>query len=81
MYTDAKKLYLIQEVLKVTNEATLMELEAIIARSKDKVEKKPSIYDFVGILTKEEANEMKKVIEETSETIQADDWKYGRQVN
>lgn len=75
MYTDAKKLYLIQEVLQVTNEATLMELEAIIAKSKNKSESKPNIYDFVGILTKEETNEIKKVIEETSENIQADDWK------
>ncbi len=77
MYTEARKIHLIEEVLKVTNEATLIELETVIKKSKKKSdkEKKPSIYDFVGILTKKEANEMRKAIEETSETINPDDWK------
>ena len=76
MFTEARKIHLIEEVLKVTNEATLVELETIIKKSKkaDK-EKKPNIYDFVGILTKKEANEMRKVIGETCETINPDDWK------
>ncbi|WP_315814212.1 hypothetical protein [Paraflavitalea speifideaquila] len=54
MYSEARKIHLIEEVLKVTNEAILIELETVIKRSKKKAEKekKPSIYDFVGILTK-----------------------------
>jgi hypothetical protein len=77
MYIEARKIHLIEEVLKVTNEATLIELETVIEKSKKKTEKekKPSIYDFVGILTKKEANDMRKVIEETCETINPDDWK------
>ena len=77
MYTEARKIHLIEEVLKVTNEAVLVELETVIKKSKKKTEKekKPSIYDFVGILTRKEANEMRKAIEETSETINPDDWK------
>jgi hypothetical protein len=37
--------------------------------------KELSIYDFVGILSKKESNEMRKAIEETCETINPDDWK------
>lgn len=77
MYSEARKIHLIEEVLKVTNEATLIALETVIKKSKKKTgkEKKPSIYDFVGILTKKEAGEMRKAIEETCETINPDDWK------
>ena len=77
MYTEARKIHLIEEVLKVTDEAILIELESVIKKSKKKneKEKKPSIYDFVGILTKKEANNMRKAIEETCETINPDDWK------
>lgn len=77
MYTEARKIHLIEEVLKVKNEAILIELESVIEKSKKRAEKekKPSIYDFVGILTKKEANEMRKAIEETSEIINPEDWK------
>ena len=77
MFNEARKIHLIEEVLKVTNDAILIELEAVIKKSKKKAEKekKSSIYDFVGILTKKEANEMRKAIEETCETINPDDWK------
>jgi hypothetical protein len=52
-------------------------LESVIKKSKKKAEKekKSSIYDFVGILTKKEANEMRKAIGDTCETINPDDWK------
>ncbi len=78
MYTEARKIHLIEAVLKVSNEAILVELETVLKKSKPKKEKekkKPSIYDFVGILTKKESNEMRKAIEETCETINPDDWK------
>jgi hypothetical protein len=77
MYTEARKIHLIEEVLKVTNEDILIELESVIKKSKKKAEKekKSSIYDFVGILTKKEANEMRKAIGDTCETINPDDWK------
>lgn len=77
MYTEARKIHLIEEVLKVKNEAILIELESVIEKSKKKVgkEKKQSIYDFVGILTKKEASEMRKAIEETTEVINPEDWK------
>lgn len=78
MYAEARKIHLIEEVLKVTSEATLSELETVLEKSKKKVtakEKKPSIYDFVGILTSKEADEMRSTIEATGEQIHPDDWK------
>jgi hypothetical protein len=77
MFTEARKIHLLEEVLKTTNENTLVEIEKVLKVSKKKVvkTKKPSIYDFVGILTKKEANGMRKAIEETCEIINPDDWK------
>ena len=78
MYTEARKIHLLEEVLKVTNEETLKELEVVLRKSGKKMaaqKKKASIYDFLGILTKKESKEMRKAIEETSEKINLDDWK------
>lgn len=77
MYSEARKIHLLEEVLKEKNEAILIEIESVLKKSKKSTEKekKPSIYDFVGILTKKEANDMRKAIEETCETINPDDWK------
>ena len=78
MYSEARKIDLLQKVLKVTNEDTLIELENVIEKSKKSArrpKKKPSIYDFMGTFTKEEANEMKRVIEITCGTVNPDDWK------
>lgn len=77
MYSEARKIHLLEEVLKEKDEAVLIELETVLEKARKKAveEKKPSIYDFVGIITKEEADEMKKAIEETCEIIHPDDWK------
>ncbi len=76
--TDTRKISLIEEVLKVDDDDTLKALESVLKKAhKSGIHKKNkhSIYDFVGILTKEEAHAMKAVIEETCETIHPDDWK------
>jgi hypothetical protein len=78
MYIESRKIHLIEEMLKVNNEATLRELEGVLKKSGKKTpggKKKRSIYDFVGILSKKESGEMRKAIEETCETISTDDWK------
>lgn len=78
MFTEARKIQLIEEVLKVKNDATLVEIESVLKNSKKKKDtafKKLSIYDFVGIFTKKESSQMRMVIEETCETINPDDWK------
>ncbi len=75
MYTETRKMHLIEEVLKVNNDDTLTALEIVLKNSKPSKGKKLSIYDFVGILTKKETSHMRKAIKESTETINADDWK------
>ncbi len=75
MYAETRKMHLIEEVLKVNNNDTLTALEIVLKKSKKLKEKKLSIYDFVGILTKKETRDMRKAIKESAETINADDWK------
>jgi hypothetical protein len=76
MYAEARKISLIAEVLKINNDTVLTALETTLVKSRNKrTYKKPSIYDFLGILTKKETDEMKKAIEETCETIHPNDWK------
>jgi hypothetical protein len=75
MYADARKIHLIEKVLQVNDESTLKALETTLDKTKKAKPKKGSIYDFVGILTKKEANNMRNAINETAETINFDDWK------
>ncbi len=75
MYTEARKIHLIEELLKVDNDATLTELETVIKKAKKGKNKKASIYDFVGVISTKNADKMRKAIEETSEIIHEDDWK------
>ena len=75
MYQETRKMHLIEEVLKVSNEETLAELEIVLIKSKSRKKRKISILDFVGVLNKKEISQMKQVIGETCETINADDWK------
>lgn len=75
MYSETRKIHLIEDVLKVKNDAVLIEIEAILNNYNQAVEKKLSIYDFVGIVSKDDADEMKKAIAETCELIDENDWK------
>ena len=67
MNIAARKIHIIEEVLKLSNEATLAELETVVNCSLKGKNKKLSIYDFVGVLNKKEAAQMKKAIHETCE--------------
>ncbi len=60
MYSEARKLHLIEEVLKVKSEAVLIELEAVLKKNSDTevtsgkiINRKPS--EFAGSITKETA--------------------------
>ncbi len=74
MFTEARKLNLIEQVLKVKNENVLLALENVLKSSKP-AETKKSIHDFVGILSKKEAADMQAAIAESCETIDENDWK------
>ena len=56
----------------VDKETTLIKLETVLQglqKESNKRSKPASIYDFVGIITTSEADEMTKAINETCETI------------
>ena len=74
MYTDSRKLHIIEAVLKTDDNQTLSQLEQLIQQMQQPGNKK-SAHDFVGILTKEDAEAMEKAIEEGCEKIHPDDWK------
>jgi uncharacterized protein YbcI len=71
-----RKLHLIEEMLKVKSEATLSALEKLLKDTNNKtVKKTPSLKDFSGIWSKDEAEEMERIIAESCEIIHPDDWK------
>ncbi|NII26989.1 hypothetical protein HB364_18000 [Pseudoflavitalea sp. X16] len=75
MYGEAKKLHLIEEILKIENEAVLEAVEAVISKSKLHAVGRRSFKDFAGTMSDEDANELEKIIEEGCEQIHPDDWK------
>ena len=76
MHIETRKLHLIEEMLKVKSEATLSALEKLLKNTNNKtVKKTPSLKDFSGIWSKDEAEEMERIIAESCETIHPDDWK------
>jgi hypothetical protein len=75
MYEEAKKLHLIEEILKIENEAVLAEVETVINRSKLHPVGRRDFNEFAGMLSDEEASALEKIIEEGCEQIHPDDWK------
>ena len=76
MHIETRKLHLIEEMLKVKSEATLSALEKLLKSTNNRtVKKTPSLKDFSGIWSKDEAEEMERIIAESCETIHPDDWK------
>lgn len=75
MYGEAKKLHLIEEILKIENAAVLEEVESVITRSKLQAVGRRSFKTFAGSLSDQEADELEKIIEEGCEQIHPDDWK------
>jgi hypothetical protein len=75
MYTESRKIQLIEQVLKLKNETILTELEAILGKAKNAKPSKKSAHDFVGLWDKKDAILIEKAIEEGCEQIHADYWK------
>lgn len=76
MYTDSQKLQLIEAVLKTNDEKVLQELENLVAnKGKMNQHEKGRFIASLGLLTNEEAEAMKQVIEENFEKVNPDDWK------
>lgn len=76
MNGEARKLHLIGALLKVEDEKVLSEIESLLSKDLNTASmQKKSFKDFAGIWTEEEAEKMKKDIEEACGQIHPDDWK------
>lgn len=77
MYSEARKLHLIEEVLKITNESTLNELEVFlkISPKTEDSDQRSSFSNFSGIWSKEEADEIEQAIAEGCEQVDPNNWK------
>lgn len=75
MFGEAKKIHLIEAILKIENDAELAEVETAINKSILHTENTKSFKDFAGIWTAAEADEVEKIIEENCGQINPDDWK------
>jgi hypothetical protein len=75
MYGEAKKLHLIEAILKVEDDSILVEVENILSKNSIYTTSRKSFKDFAGTLSDEEIEAMEKVIEEGCEQINPDDWK------
>ena len=75
MSGEARKLHLVEAILKVDDEALLTRVESVLARNEMKPVVKKSWKDLTGFLSEEEANEWIKNIEEGCEQINPDDRK------
>jgi len=59
MYSGAKKLHLIEELLKVKSESIWITLENLLTNTSTNDTSTINIYDFVGIISPKEAELMK----------------------
>jgi hypothetical protein len=76
MYSEARKLHIIEAVLKTENEAVLTAIETIVDQNNVTSKRTKGRFSaLLGSLTSEEAESMKKTIEENFEKINPDDWK------
>ncbi|WP_154857694.1 hypothetical protein [Cyclobacterium xiamenense] len=54
MDVSTRKLNFIQDLLSVSDEKIIGKLETLLKKEKQKEAQQPSVYDLLGVLTKEE---------------------------
>lgn len=78
MLSESRKLRLIEHVLKIQNDSTLDALEDFLKTSTKQANHNQNAFlieNFSGIWERNEADEFEKIIEESFESINPDDWK------
>jgi protein-disulfide isomerase len=75
MSGEARKLHLIEAILKIEDEAVLSRIETLLNTDEPAPATRKTFKDFAGIWTDEEADEIKKHIEEGCGQIDPDEWK------
>lgn len=73
IYTESKKLHLIESLIKENNADVLQKVEKILLASSDKYS--PKFADFSNTLSQKELEEFEKNIEDGCEQINESDWK------
>jgi len=74
MYSEARKLHLIEEVIKLQSDDALIQIERILKLASNKRPKQSSA-QLAGKISKEDLELMDRAIEEGCEQINPDDWK------
>lgn len=75
MFGEAKKIRLIEEILKISDDNVLREVQDIIMSYNERTVKDRNFSTFAGSLTDAEINELEDIITTGCEKINADDWK------
>ena len=75
MYSDSKKIQLIEEVLHLENSTILREVESVLKKSRKAIRKPGSAYDMLGQWSKKDSELIEKAIEAGCEQIHPDEWK------
>lgn len=69
------KITFLEEYIKLKNERIIKKLSEVLKSEKKKEKgKRKSVFDFLGVLKKEEAAKMKSAIEEGCEQVDKDGW-------
>ncbi|MEQ9426440.1 MAG: hypothetical protein RJQ09_18605 [Cyclobacteriaceae bacterium] len=72
MDIEIRKLKLIESFKQIRDHAVLNKIESLLSIKTSK--QNPSIAQFSGIWTEDEASEIRQIIEEGCEQINEDDW-------
>lgn len=75
MHGEARKLYLIEALLRENNDAVLNEVEIALSKSALKAVPRKIFTELTNNISKEEAEELENIIDEGCEQINPDDWK------
>lgn len=75
MNTETRKLNLIDQLIKTSSEQVIEGIEQILSRQKKVNNQKKGFNQFVGLMTKKEANSFRDNIEKGCENIDTDEWK------
>jgi len=74
MYSEARKLHLIQEVIKLKSDDALMQIERIL-KTVTRKQSLGSSAQFVGKISERDIELMEEAIQQGCEQINPDDWK------
>ena len=75
MYSESRKLHIIEDVLSTDNEVVLTQVELLLKQAKNTTTQVGSLAEFSGIWTEEEAGEISRIIEASCGTVNPEDWK------